>query len=354
MANFTGKLNANENYAALFNMIISHTARSNILKGLNSSLVEMARVDGSEFGDTKLETTTNILPVYDFGGDADGENLLKPERQKEVQTQAFVMDVFKQIRVTTDEYLSKRAWMDEGSFAQFTAMILSLLEETRRTYDNETYNAYIGTVEGAAAIHELSISKAEFPTLGQAMGATIADLLIDLKDTVESYNDYGYTRSYAPEDIIIVWNKKYANEIRKIDLPALFHKEGLVDKFDEKFFEPSRWFGVVNGEDVTVATAKTRSLVYQTITVEGVAKKFRAGQSIPVGTSLVGVKSYEEDATIIGKVMCRDSVPYMSAFRATGSFYNPQNLTRKNILNFGHNTLDYRKDEPMITLKLGE
>ena len=54
MPAFTGKLNSNEIFAALYNMIISQQVFADNIAGTKSDLVDMARVDGSMYGDTKL------------------------------------------------------------------------------------------------------------------------------------------------------------------------------------------------------------------------------------------------------------------------------------------------------------
>ena len=47
-------LNTNEIFNALYNMIISQQVFADNIKGAKSTLVDMARVDGTLYGDTKL------------------------------------------------------------------------------------------------------------------------------------------------------------------------------------------------------------------------------------------------------------------------------------------------------------
>ena len=61
MANFTGKLNSNEIFAALYNMIISQEVFTDNISGTDSELVDRARVDGGLYGDTKLYYATDVL-----------------------------------------------------------------------------------------------------------------------------------------------------------------------------------------------------------------------------------------------------------------------------------------------------
>ena len=55
-------LNPNEIFAPLFNQIISQEVFANNIAEVGSELVDMARVDGSMYGDTKLYYATE--PLY--------------------------------------------------------------------------------------------------------------------------------------------------------------------------------------------------------------------------------------------------------------------------------------------------
>ena len=56
MAEFAGKLNSNEIFAALYNMIISQQVFADNIAGTNAQLVDKARVDGSLYGDQNFTT----------------------------------------------------------------------------------------------------------------------------------------------------------------------------------------------------------------------------------------------------------------------------------------------------------
>lgn len=59
MGAFSGTLNQNEIYAALYNMIISQEVFDRI--GDSGELVDKARVDGTLYGDTKLYYAADVL-----------------------------------------------------------------------------------------------------------------------------------------------------------------------------------------------------------------------------------------------------------------------------------------------------
>ena len=117
MATFNGQLRSNEIFSALYNMIISQEVFADNIKG--SDLVDQARVDGGLYGDTKLYYSTDALESTEWGNDAEATNLLELHRPKTPECQAIVLDTFRQISLTVDNYLSKRAWADEGSFSSF-------------------------------------------------------------------------------------------------------------------------------------------------------------------------------------------------------------------------------------------
>ena len=50
--------------------------------------------------------------------------------------------------------------------------------------------------------------------------------------------------------------------------------------------------------------------------------------------------------------MHKRSIPYMSAFEVGTSFFNPKSLTENHYLTFGHNSLEYLKQYPLVTIKL--
>lgn len=118
---FEGKLRSNEIFGALYNMIISQEVFADNIKG--SDIVDQAKVDGGLFGDTKLYYSTDALASSEWGNDAEAESLLQLHRPAAPEVQAIVLDKFRQIALTVDDYLSKRAWSDEGAFGSFNSVM---------------------------------------------------------------------------------------------------------------------------------------------------------------------------------------------------------------------------------------
>ena len=388
----TYSLNANEIYASLFNMIISEQVFADNIKGKNSKLMEAARAEVGLYGDSKNYWSTDVLKSHAWSNDSEAANLLALDRGPAPKGQRIVIDIFRQIRLTTDQYLSKRGWLSSDAFGQFISVMKGWIGETKKVYDETIYNAFIGTHYSTADINTLSIDlttalsglsgveKAKMQAM--VIAQNLADLFDDLGDVSRKYNVYKFLRSYSEADIKVVWNKKYINQIRKVDLPTIFHKDGLMEKFEE-YSLPSRYFGTVitssnisTYSDSTPAPGKPidsdnnqytpgsnnangtiRSLIEKDVTVGGVAYHVFAGDEIPATATIVASTGdflpgevYIEDASVICKVMTK-LPPYMSAFEVGTSFFNPRSLTETNYLTFGHNTLEAILDSAYVTVK---
>ena len=395
MPAFSGQLNANEIFAALYNMIISQEVRADNVAGTFSSLVEKAKVDGTLYGDTKLYYSPDVLKSRDWLGDNEAANLLNINRPAAPEVQSIELNVFRQIDITVDNYLSRRAWIDEGAFASFNSVMLGMIRTTKRVYDATIYNAYIGTAVSLAAKNTITVS----PVVGtdtssadieganriyaETVAQVLADLFVELRDVSRDFNDYAQLKSYDLNDLVVVWNSAKVNKIKKIDLPTMFHKDGLVEKFEEEIL-PARYWGTVitasnvssyeastptTGKPLTTSTGvyvpgtnnangRVYSLVEKDITVGGTAYHVFAGDEIPAGATVLassGNFDYGEvainDAKIICKVMHKRSVPFMSAFEVGTSFFNARSLTENHYLTWGHNTLEYLKSYPFVLVK---
>ena len=378
-------LNPNEIFKTLGNMIISQEVFADNL-GKHQTLVDKARVDGGLYGDKKLYYATDALKTNAWGNDAEATNLLALDRPEDPEVQAITLDVFRQIRLTVDNYLSKRAWADEGAFSSFNSVMLGWMRESKRIYDGTLYNVFIGTNETSVGEQEqiihLESASAGDPLYGltgvekeqmEAMiiAQSLADLMVAMGDYSREFNDYGFIRSYADEAIKIIWNAKVVNKVRKVDLPTIFHKEGLVDKFEQEVL-PARYFGrdvaasdkgsgkVINGSgeyDPTKGTIRAR--IEKEITVGGTDYHLFPGDELPASATVKSGGNFEEaevyivDESIACKVVVK-LPPYMSAFEAGTSFFNARSLTENHYLTFGHNTLAALKNYPFVTVRLSK
>ena len=360
---FSGSLRANEIFAALYNMIISIDVNADNIADGYGSLVERARVDGGLLGDTKLYVETDVLKSVPWAGDAEAANLLAVDRPPMPAEQAIILDQFRQIRVTVDEYLSKRAWIEEGSFSKFNSVVLGWLGVTKQVYDETTYNVFLGTHKTVVGSQDLTVSlapvnaaattgdeEAEARMRAQTLAQYVADLFVEMKSPTRDYNDLGFLRSYKPSELIVIWNSSYVNEITKLDLPTIFHDEKVREGlFKEENILPAKYFGAINAAATAGDGATIRSLIEQEITSGGVTYHYFAGDLIDSGITAPAGTSY----TVAPKVICKivsKLPPYMSAFQVGTSFFNARALLTNHYLTFGRNTLEHLAGRPFITI----
>lgn len=374
-------LNQNKIFAALYNQIISIDTFADNIKGTYSELVDKARVDGGLYGDTKVYLSTDVLKSAPWGNDAEATNLLALHRPPQPKTQTITLDTFRQICLTVDNYLTKQAFATEGAFSQFNSAIQAWIRDTKKVYDSTTYNTYIGNVVSTTGKQNLQIglstiranasSEEEANRLeAQAIAQYLADLFVEMEDVSRDFNDNEFLRSVSEGDIKVIWNAKFLNKITKIDLPTIFHNDGLVAKLTD-YKLPARYFGraivagdkgsgKIIGSDGTYDASKgnIRVLAEMDVTLAGDTDPthFFAGDLIPNGATVGSSKDFEEDEVYIedGDVVCKIVTklpPYMSAFEVGTSFFNPKSLTENHYLTFGHNTLAYLKNYPYITVK---
>ena len=356
MPNFNGQLNSNEIFAALYNMIISQQVFADNIYDTKASLVDMSRVDGGLYGDTKLYYATDVLHSEPWGNDAEAANLLALHRPEAPECQAIELNVFRQISLTVDDYLSKRAWSTEGAFSSFNSIMLGWIRDTKRVYDCTLFNSYVGTAESTVGAQKVTITlptvadnpEAQARMQAQTIATEMADLLVDLEDVTRDYNDYGNLRSYSGDSLIAVWNSEALNKIKKIDLPTIFHKDGLIDKMGE-YTLPARYFGKVNTS--TGTTGATNTTIRSLVEKDFGSKHCFPGDLLPNNVAYAANETYTVDGTILFKIIHKNSIPFMSAFEVGTSFFNAKSLTTNHYLTWGHNTLEYLKNYPMITVR---
>lgn len=395
-------LTANEIFQTLANMIISQEVFADNI-GKHQTLVNKARVSGTLYGDTKLYYATDVLKSHDWLNDEEAPYLLQLDRPQNPAVQAIKLDKFRQIRLTTDNYMTKRSWSEEGAFSSFNGVMLGWMRLTKQAYEGTLYNTYIGTTEADGkdqfgnqvqpvgyATRTVDITSATSGLTGvekeqmttMVIAQDLANLLVEMGDYSRAFNDYGYLRSYANESIKVIWNQKYVSRLRKLGEPTIFNKEGLVDKLSEDVL-PERYFGTVitsaNVANYSASTPTTgkpidsdnntyvpgtdhangciRSLIETDVTVSSKEYHLMPGDEIPAGATIAASGAdfaygevYIEQADIMYKVLVK-LPPIMSAFEVGTTFQNQRSLTENHYLTWGYNTLQYLKNYPFITVK---
>lgn len=357
MPAFTGTLNKNEIYNALYNMIISQEVFSDRISE-GEDLVDMARVDGGLYGDTKLYYSADVLQSRKWGADAEATNLLALNRPKAPECQAITLDQFRIIPLTLDDYLSKRAWSTEGAFGQFNYVMSGMLGKTKYIYELTHFNTFLGTSGDDS--HSLNVNTKIYGDTVEdevkAVANAVANVVDKMTDVSTSMNDYGQYTKFNRGDITVIWNTAWLNKFRKVDMPTIFHKDMFFDTDIKQKYLPAKYWGTIRSEAGAVPSDGTYRAVSEIKVGE---KHYFGGDVVPAGTVVEAGTVYKSDCKDKDLIIDSDNIalilvkypPLMSAFEEGTSFFNPISLTTNRYLIWGENKLEFLKAYPHIVLK---
>lgn len=390
MPKFDGKLTQNKINKLLFNMIISQRVFDS--KVADTELADFFRVDGTMYGDTKTYSSFDIDHPESWLDDEEAANLLKINRNKSAETQSIKMGVYQMVSITTDAYLSKQAFMKEGTFSEYIGFLTGSLRKMKRVYDRALINSTIGTLEPGTTSCKVTITTPKGQTIeetnrlrAQHIASELRKLGANMKDNTRKYNEYNFLRSYDIKDFVAVWNVDVLSEILKIDLPTMYHKDIGFDGSLKKFELTSKWFGNkatvdlelpnaapaepvnyilksgwydVSGEEVTLVNKPSATAVYfwagdeVPYTGEEI-KDYSRGISVTVvSTKLSSDYYYIKDSTIAFMLVHKEALPFMSGFETGTQFWNARSLTNNNYLIWGHNELEFLKEYPRFKVNV--
>lgn len=384
-------LNQNIITAALFNMIISQQVFDN--KVASTELADRFRVDGTLYGDTKLYHSFDIGSPEDWLNDEEASNLLALNRNKSGKTQTITMGIYKIISITTDQYLSKQAFMGEGTFAEYTSFLTGSLRKIKRVYDRSLINSKIGTLTPSTERCNIEITTPKGATIeetnrleAQTIAAELCVLKADLEDNNRDFNALNYLRSYSSNELIAVWNVKKHAKLTKLDLPTIFHKDINAGGGFTEYDLPEKWFGKPATSDLTLETSASKTVTnrisisgwYDVVSgteIELVQKPsdnavfLWAGDAVPykgqqytdyvrnkqvtvTATTLPQEYYYVVDDSIAFVLVHSSALPFMSGFETGTEFWNARSLTNNHYLIFGHNNLEFLEEYPRIVVRV--
>lgn len=389
---YNGQLNQNTITMALFNMIISQQVFDSKVAG--TELADMFRVDGTLFGDTKLYHSFDIGSPEDWLNDAEAANLLALNRNKSGKTQSITMGVYKMISITIDQYLSKQAFMREGTFAEYISFLTGSLRKIKRVYDRSLINTAVGTLTPSTNRCDINIVT---PTIennveatnrleAQTIAARLVVLKADLEDNNRDFNALNYLRSYDTNEFVAVWNVEKHAKITKLDLPTIFHKDIDAKGGFKEYDLPEKWFGEKATQDYQLPTGKESPALHRILisgwyevangdVIQLVQKPSKtavflwAGDEVPytgqvfndevrrvqvtvTSTSISRDHYYVVDPTIAFMLVHKSALPFMSGFETGTEFWNARSLTSNHYLIFGHNNLEYLEEYPRIRVRV--
>lgn len=385
MAAFNGQLNTNEFYNSLFNQIRLAKVYADNLAGLDDSLAARYRADGGMYHDKSVYTDMDVL--YSRVWNPDDTNVLAPEAVVAPKQQEITVNMFRQIGLYTDEYLSKRAWQDAAKYDEFRSVVSKQVSETKKVFDQKMVDTYVGVKQNGGA-QDITVNlptdennqEAENRMQAQEIARQVGHILGKMKDSTTAYNLNGFLKSFKPEDFDVVWNLNYYDKILYTDLPTIYHKENLLKNgktLDEHYFGSATVAAAADGTTVRARReyfirvnasgeyATSGALVKHvfpgdllpksTPTQSNGADTFDSitatvngkGRTISVCTSAF---AYTTNAKVICKIIHKDAIKYLSSFETGTEFWNPKNLSTNRYLTWAYAEPENLDGYPMITI----
>lgn len=395
---FSGDLNTNEFYNGLYNMLRLAYIYADNLDALDDSLANKYRADGGMYHDKSVYTDMDIL--YSRVWDPKDTNVLAPEQVVMPVQEEIVVNQFRQIGLYTDEYLSKRAWMDATTYDQFRSVVQKQVSDTKKVFEQKLINTYIGNISQPQFTGQKLNVTIDLPVVAddaeaqnrlqaQAIAKTIGDIFTELKDPSRTFNYRKFMKAFNEEEFDVVWNADFYNKILYTDLPTIFHKDNLLKSGKSL---PSYYFGssVASGTNVadgtTIRSQKEYLIMvtpngeYTTSTDGANILHVFPGDLLPSKTPITNSKTGDRFATythssfrdagytesvscattacayavndkIICKIIHKDAIKYLSSFETGTEFWNPKNLSANRYLTWAYAQPETLLGYPIIVLK---
>ena len=369
---FNGQLMANVIYNATYNAYELVATLADQLKGLKSSVAEQFREDAGQYNADKVYTDFDILKSHVF--DPDDTNVLAPGQKVKPKQEYIRIDSSRQIDLyTPTEFLTKIAWMSEGAWSQFNSVVQKNLRATKKAYDYLMGMVAVGTMEATAGKQQLEIAvpvaasgasavekEAVNRLAGQTIGMQLEILKSKLKDLTADYNDYGFRKSFDPADFVYVYNVEQVVKVNKMDLPGIYHKDGVADLTGD--LVDARFFGKVGtaGKAITSDGVTYFAMEEQDVTdTSGTVSHVYPGDVIPKNVSIattteVVVPYYTKDSTILGKFIHKNAIKYLTGYETESEFWNAKNLSTNRYLTWYFARPQRLSSYPIITIRLKE
>ena len=379
MAIHAQRLNANTVYTSLFNLIRLVGVLGAKLQ-IDDSNASRYKMEGGRYEDTLYWVSCDVLTSKVF--DPTDANVLAPEQKVVPAYKTITVDKARQIGLYLPTYfLSSQAFQTAGYFDEFTSLAQSMIQKTKKLYDQRLVDVYLGTTVSATGKQSqtvtLSGSDAQADTL--AIAEKVSNILFDMADTTRDYNDRQYMSAFGKEAVDIIWNSEYYSKMMKVGLPVTFNKDGVLENGRTL---PARYFGTVittsnystysastpaagkpiDSDDGTYvpgsnnANGTLRALAEQDITVSGTDYHVFPGDELPAGavvyaSSEVKIPCYIVDPKVICKIISKDACKYVSAIETETEFVNAKNHSRNMYLTFMYGGPDRIPEETWTTLK---
>lgn len=351
MGLFNGQLAQNSTLTTLFNMILDMSVLTDNFSG-DLMYTKGARKAG-QYGDRELFISSNPQSVQTWEGhEAESAKLLATNYNKQLKEEEVVIDQKFMAFTTTDNYESKKAFLGEGAFSSYIALVKDFVSTSKEIHSELTYRCALGTVSKTSqAVYEVEIEEVAGEDFSTTIAKEVAKLIKKMNNYTTDYNSFGYLRRYNPADIKITFNEDYVTDAKYVNLPSIFNNEPLKKIFTDIDNEMNAmYFGNVNASATYGNGTTVRSLIEQDITTGGTTTHYKPGDLIKSTDQAPAGTSYTTDANIIGKVYIKPLI-YLQGWTASETFHNSRGLTDTQFLVWTESKPTALDAYPYITLK---
>lgn len=348
-------LNANAVFGSLYNQIISiqnHLNEMSFDPGLD--VVNYRKVDGTLFGDTKVYRDTDVLRSYEWSHTDSTYNLLTHKRPPLPKEDIVVLDTFRQIPVTIDEYLSKQAWTDEFSFSAFNSIILGWMGKTRAVYEHTKFTGDIvqAGLAGATSIGTIQIYAGSAGTTVEGENVSVLEMdqklryrtfarklktiLKGLNEPSRTYNDNQFLKNINPSSLELILPLGIKDEFEQFEVSLPL----AVKEVDWKYFGTPVLTGGTSNGTVRSLVEKQYAKVDDSLTAYCFPGDIVPEDSVYLANE-VYTPTYSATPSLLAGdltflILHKQDFPIPSAFSVNTSFFNPKDLVINHYMTWGY------------------
>lgn len=271
MANITyGTFTKNFLFAGTINLLRNVLVYANNIKSTGMDIAGRYRVDFGTAPKQLIRYSTDVLETNNFaGGDSLGTGgddflqnesdlLLKNYFPVDPDNQALEGGQMRIIVLSVERFVSGRAFDEPYVQNDFWGIMLGWTSDTKDIADETNLRAWLFTLaadkvfniqlyDPAQATSILDVEKINRLN-AQLLSSFMASLFTNVMDYTRVLNGFGNLRNYNIEEFDVYGKPETLNKIKFVDVPMLFHKTEVEDKF--KFeLQHARMFGQVNAAE---------------------------------------------------------------------------------------------------------
>ena len=262
-----GTFNKNFLFAGTINLLRNVLVYANNVKKTGMDIGARYRVDFGTAPKQLIRYSTDILQTVPFaGGDSlqnDGNDqlqeesnlLLKNNFPVDPDNQALEGGKMRLIHLSVERFVSGRAFDEPYVQNDFWGIMLGWTTATKDVADETNFRAWLFTLQADRVFTVELYNPADATNIADAekinrmntqfLSSFLASLFTNVMDYTRLLNGFGNLRNYNITEFDVYGKPETMNKIRLVDVPMLFHKDGVENNFAFEL-QHARMFGEIN------------------------------------------------------------------------------------------------------------